>query len=156
MGFFFLKQLVGRIYKNCTGVQRTVVHCAPHLCISHSGRPKRHQGPRTTCIVFFFVQDPQYMTRGSGDGLLVQSKDVSHEQKKALSHRNSFTACWRPSRPLSAAAGPSAGSVHGALEDQFGTALSQTELCGAEGTGGVEGVGPVGQRDVRPVFHRLL
>lgn len=54
-------------------------------------------------------------------------------------------------------AGPEAsGSVHRALEDELSAALGQTELGGAEGAGGVEGVGAVGQRYLRPVLHRLL
>jgi len=66
-----------------------------------------------------------------------------------------FTACRRRRLTFCDGAGP-LGSVHRALEDQLGAAPREAELAGAEGAGGVEGVGAVGQGDLGPVLDRLL
>lgn len=47
-------------------------------------------------------------------------------------------------------------SVNWTLKNKFNTVLISRQLDSAERTGGMEGVGTVGQRDLRPVFGRLL
>lgn len=61
-----------------------------------------------------------------------------------------------PTLPHPKDAGKPPPLVEGSLEDESDVALLASQLLGTEGTGGVEGVCAVGQRDLTPEARRLL